>query len=431
MQQKLSTPAISFVGRHNSGKTTLIEKLIKNLVGKGFDIGSIKHHGHVGFEFDVPGKDSYRHREAGTSETIVSSPGGFAHMCTTLCDLDSLEILDRMQLHDLVVVEGFRKSALPCVEIMRSANEADMAAAKLYLSAAKRGLSLESDFSQIAREHKSSLSEEFDQEKFLDNAKHKMPQGKTVAIVTDIDEALEAAEIYGIDSFHPDDIENLALYLQQNYIRQRLSVVIQAGGESRRMGQSKATVPFLGRPLITRLVSRLHCVSDELLITTNEPDNLAFLADEFPDLKIRLVRDAYDYRGALPGLFTAINAAENPLVAVIACDMIFASPALLSAEVDEIVATNADAVVPTNKHGFEPFHAVYRKRTCLPAIKRALDLGKRRAQGFYEDIKVQGFAQDKVIAAEPMGRCFVNANTPDELNSIEVSLTDGSKGAIV
>ena len=77
--------------------------------------------------------------------------------------------------------------------------------------------------------------------------------------------------------------------------------------------------------------------------------------DAYPELGIRLVRDVLDYRGALPGLYTALEAATNPYVGVIACDMIFASSSLLIAEAEAMTATGADVVVPVNKHGFEPF----------------------------------------------------------------------------
>ena len=87
----------------------------------------------------------------------------------------------------------------------------------------------------------------------------------------------------------------------------RLTVAVQAGGESRRMGRSKATVPFGGRPLICRLVERVYPVADEILITTNEPDNLGFLW-EMPEAgKIRLERDLVDCRGSLTGLYTALS----------------------------------------------------------------------------------------------------------------------------
>ena len=63
----IPSPAVAVVGRHNSGKTTLIERLIAELTGRGLDVGSIKHHSHRGFDIDIPGKDSYRHRAAFTN----------------------------------------------------------------------------------------------------------------------------------------------------------------------------------------------------------------------------------------------------------------------------------------------------------------------------------------------------------------------------
>ena len=86
------------------------------------------------------------------------------------------------------------------------------------------------------------------------DAAAKMPSTNTVAVVTDIPEAEEAAALYGIPAIGLEDVAALADFLSEHYVRPRVTVVIQAGGESRRMGQSKATVPFAGRPLICRLV---------------------------------------------------------------------------------------------------------------------------------------------------------------------------------
>ena len=73
------SPAVSIVGRHNSGKTTLIEKLIAELVGRGFDVGSVKHHSHVGFDIDIPGKDSWRHRHAALAKPSSRPRADGAH----------------------------------------------------------------------------------------------------------------------------------------------------------------------------------------------------------------------------------------------------------------------------------------------------------------------------------------------------------------
>ena len=80
----IPSPAVAVVGRHNSGKTTLIERLIAELVGRGLDVGSIKHHSHRGFDIDIPGKDSYRHRAAGASETVIAAPGQVARILSLI-----------------------------------------------------------------------------------------------------------------------------------------------------------------------------------------------------------------------------------------------------------------------------------------------------------------------------------------------------------
>ncbi len=412
---EVKSPAVAFVGRHNSGKTTLIVKLIEELVARGVDVGSVKHHSHEGFEIDIPGKDSYRHRHAGASETVIAAPGQMARIKTVEGDVECAEIVSGMPGHDIVIVEGYRKSGLPTIEIMREGNPADMKAASAFARGAREGWPLDSDFTQIGRRASDDAPQQID---YLD-VSEKLPGAATVAVVTDIPCAIEAARAYGIPSFGLDAVSELADFLEERHVRPKVTVVIQAGGESRRMGRSKATVPFGGRPLICRLVERVSSVADELVVTTNETDNLAFLLEEYPKLPIRLECDVCDARGALPGLYTAIEVASHPYVAVVACDMIFASPRLIAAEAEALTESGADAVVPVNKHGYEPFHALYRKTACLPVVKAGVEAGERAAQYVVRHVSVREFPQSEVLAAEPMGGCFVNANTPEELASFE------------
>ena len=70
-------PILSFVGHSNSGKTTLIERIIPELIRAGYRIATVKHAGH-GFELDTEGKDSWRHKQAGASTVIVISKGSMA-----------------------------------------------------------------------------------------------------------------------------------------------------------------------------------------------------------------------------------------------------------------------------------------------------------------------------------------------------------------
>lgn len=415
----LPSPAVAVVGRHNSGKTTLVEKLIAELVQRGFDIGSIKHHGHVGFDIDIPGKDSYRHRAAGAKETVISAPGQVACIKTINDEAECCDLVAGMPGHDLVIVEGYRKSGLPTIEVMRADNGADRHVAETFLAAAQAGKPLSTDFVQAARAARMQAPEQSD-------PVHpgKMPLAPTVAVATDIPEAHKAAEIYGIASFDINDVIGIASFLADHYTRPRVTVAIQAGGESRRMGQSKALVSFMGRPLIQRLIERVAPAADEILITTNEADRLAFLLDEYPHLSIRLVPDRLDIRGALPGMLTALYEATFEHVAIVACDMAFASPHVIAAESVEMARTQADVVVPVNKNGFEPFHALYRKSVCLPAVQQQIEAGNCRAQAIFPQVKVVHFPQSRVLAAEPRGRCFINANTPDDLEFIKRLLAE-------
>src|SRR5207253_10019774 len=70
-------PILCFVGRSNSGKTTLIERLIPALVREGYRVATIKHAGH-GFNLDTEGKDSWRHKRAGAHTVIVTTKGSLA-----------------------------------------------------------------------------------------------------------------------------------------------------------------------------------------------------------------------------------------------------------------------------------------------------------------------------------------------------------------
>jgi len=411
------SPAVSIVGRHDSGKTTLIVQLIELFASRGFDVGSVKHHSHVGFDIDIPGKDSYRHRHAGATETVIAAPGQMAIVKDVDGEMECADIVAGMTGHDIVIVEGYRKSGLPTIEVMRAANPADRETAAAFKRASIAEMPLGFDFVQAGR---TGAEQDFSlEDPDESDVSNKMPTASTVAVVTDIPMARTAAARYGVPVFDLDDITGLADFLQEHFTRPHVSVVIQAGGESRRMGRSKATVPFAGRPLIMRMVERLLPAADELIVTTNEPHNLAFLQEEFPDAGIRLVPDALDYRGALPGLLTALQAAVHSYVAVVACDMLFASPRLIVAESEKMASTEADVVVPVNQHGFEPFHALYRRDTCLPIVEAKLAEGDKRAQAIYGDVNVCEFTQEAVLAVEPMGGCFINVNTPDELARIE------------
>ena len=111
------TPIICIVGKSESGKTTLIEKLIPELKKRGYRIGSIKHACQA-FDIDKKGKDSWRHRKAGADIVLIASTDKIAIIKDNDCE--SLDCLEKyFNDVDIVIVEGFNKENLPKIEIVR------------------------------------------------------------------------------------------------------------------------------------------------------------------------------------------------------------------------------------------------------------------------------------------------------------------------
>ncbi len=110
-------PILLVAGKRKSGKTTLIENLIPVFVKKGYRVATIKHDVH-GFEIDIPGKDTFRHREAGARITIISSPDKVAMVEQRDKELDFEEILERfIEDVDLVIAEGYKSHPYPKIEV--------------------------------------------------------------------------------------------------------------------------------------------------------------------------------------------------------------------------------------------------------------------------------------------------------------------------
>ncbi len=172
-------------------------------------------------------------------------------------------------------------------------------------------------------------------------------------------------------------------------------------------------MPFLGRPLIQRVADRLAPIADELIVTTNRPDDYRFLGLAlFPDLK--------PGRGALGGLYTALSSATCESVAVVACDMPFASASLIEAASQLLVQEEADVVIPDSGDGLlEPMHAVYRRETCIPAIEAAIEADKWKLISWFPDVKVRILQPHEVKTYDPSGLAFWNLNTPEEFVEAE------------
>ncbi len=113
-------PIVCFVGHSNSGKTTLIERLIPELTRAGYRVATIKHAGH-GFDLDTEGKDSWRHKRAGASQVVVLSKSSLAMFADVSDELPLEDVRDQFVHHetDLIIAEGWKSQGFPKVIVVR------------------------------------------------------------------------------------------------------------------------------------------------------------------------------------------------------------------------------------------------------------------------------------------------------------------------
>jgi molybdopterin-guanine dinucleotide biosynthesis protein B len=111
-------PLVSVVGKSDAGKTTLLEKLIPELKRRGYRVATVKHDAHS-FEIDQPGKDTWRHRQAGADVVVISSKDKMAIIRRVDDELSLLQIADMITGVDIILTEGFKRGPAPKIEVSR------------------------------------------------------------------------------------------------------------------------------------------------------------------------------------------------------------------------------------------------------------------------------------------------------------------------
>ena len=119
-------PVVSIVGKSDTGKTTLIEKIIPELTGRGYRVATVKHDVH-GFDIDHEGKDSWRHKQAGSCLTVLSSPWQVAVVKDVVKDHDIAELRDMyIRDVDIILTEGDKSNGHPKIEVFRADRHGDI-----------------------------------------------------------------------------------------------------------------------------------------------------------------------------------------------------------------------------------------------------------------------------------------------------------------
>ena len=189
-----------------------------------------------------------------------------------------------------------------------------------------------------------------------------------------------------------------------------LSVVIQAGGRSSRMGQDKAFVKLAGKAIIEHVLERVSGLGSETLITTNDPKRYARLG-------LRTVPDSIPGAGALQGLRTALASAGHEHVLLVACDMPFIQRPLLDHILSQ--ANKGDVIVPFPGGRHEPLLALYQREVCLHAVDQVLRAGERRMISFYPLVHVVEIDDARLDELDPARLSFFNVNSPDDVRRAE------------
>jgi len=198
-----------------------------------------------------------------------------------------------------------------------------------------------------------------------------------------------------------------------------VTLAVQAGGRSSRMGRDKALVPLGGIPLIEHVLRRAAGLAEEVLITTNRPADLAYLG-------VRLVPDREPGAGALPGLLTALEAAHGETVLLLACDLPFVCRPLLAHLLS--LAHTADVVTPQWNDNLEPLHAVY-SRSCVDAARAAVQAGQQRVIDILPRVTQRVVDEAAIAEFDPDGWSFFNINTPQDLRRADQVLAGRADAA--
>ena len=157
---------INIVGSSsNVGKTYLLEGLIKELKARGYSIATIKHDVH-GFDIDKKGKDTYKHREAGSETVIISSKNRLAMIKELKEETELNDIIKMVLDKDIILVEGYKKSYLRKIEVFRNGVSDKIITPKEKIIAIASDIKLDiKDIIVVDRENYKNLSDLIEKEK--------------------------------------------------------------------------------------------------------------------------------------------------------------------------------------------------------------------------------------------------------------------------
>ena len=174
------------------------------------------------------------------------------------------------------------------------------------------------------------------------------------------------------------------------------------------MGKDKAFLKLGDMPMIEHILKALRSVTDRIIIVTNS-------LEDYAAYDAAVVTDAFDKRGPLTGIYTGLLHSKDEYNIVVACDMPFLNPRLLSYMAS--LAEEYDVVLPKIGDYVEPLHAVYRKGL-LSLIESKLRQDERKIRSLFNEIRVRYVTETEIDQYDPGRKSFKNLNTPEEYEEV-------------
>ena len=186
---------------------------------------------------------------------------------------------------------------------------------------------------------------------------------------------------------------------------EQATLLLLAGGESKRMGRAKHLLLTPYGTMIDHIRKRLSPLFTEILVVG---------CGILPAVEeLRIVEDVLPIHSPLVGIYSGLFASQTDLCFVLACDMPFVKPRLVCHLLKS--ARGVDIAVPVVKGYYEPLCAAYRK-TAIPVIQETLDRGGLKVTKIYEHLRLRKVPENELRAFDPKLSSFVNLNTPRELD---------------
>ena len=189
--------------------------------------------------------------------------------------------------------------------------------------------------------------------------------------------------------------------------RPALAAIVLVGGESTRMGRSKAWLDFRGMPLLSHVVERVRSSVTEIVLVAAPGQALPPVGDD-----VTVVRDTHPGEGPLPALALGLASITAPWALAVGCDGPLLRPAVV-AYLAGLRDAESDAIVPIWDDRPQPLVALYR-RALRPALAAMVADGERRLQAVARLPRVRRVEADALRALDPEGQSFRSVNTPDE-----------------